>query len=368
MLIDNASLSSSLPLLRNGRATRHPAAPLTGFYLEGRGNHIALVSSNQFSETSCLIAAEEANDTAIAIPVEFADIVEKSASAPVKLKLTAKRAEIVIGTTKVRLQFQPGEVFPRLVMGKAGQTMKIAPTPLKKALDDTMPFAPTGHVKAALNGVLLIMQPDRITCVGTNGHTMAVSSAAVSVATADPIQRILPTACLRQLRKVLDMGEEVTITIAENAIEFKCGAAALIVKPIQEKYPDWKKLMTPQPLNTVTVAKASLASALSRAGVFADARTPCARFQIGQDGLLVTSASKASDIGEAADIVPIITDGPIHPKQFAANLVYMNAATAAITTAEIRLSYSDVDRTAVWFRKVGLNADDSVVIVNPMTL
>lgn len=368
MLIDNASLTNCLPLLRNGRSTRHQSAPLMGFLLEGKGNHISLVSSNLFSETSCLIEANDANDTAVAIPIEFADIIEKSAEAPVNLKLTTKRAELSIGATKVRLQIQPGDVFPRLVMGEIGATMKIAPTPLKKALDDTMSFAPTGHVKHALNGVLLILQSDRITCVATNGHTMAVSSAAVSTSLLEPIQRVLPTACLRQLRKVLEVADEVAITVAENAIEFKCGAASFAVKPIQERYPDWRKLMTPQPASSVQVDRANLASALARSAVFADIRAPSARFEISADGLHIISASKAKDLGEAQDVIPVKSDAAVNAKKFAANLVYMNAATAAISTSEIKLSYSDKDLTAVWFRKVGANADDSVVIVNPMTI
>lgn len=367
MLIDNVSLTHHLALLRGGRASRHSSMALTGFLLEGRGDHIALVSSNMFSETSCLIDAKDAGTTPVTLPIEFAEIVEKCANLPISLKIGPKRAELVIGNTKARLPVQPGDVFPRLVMGECRHTLKIASKGLKKALEETIPFAPNGHRLPSLNGVLLILQRDRIVCVATNGHVMSVSSAGANLDIADPIQRILPVLSLRQLLKVLDVSEEILITVSDNVIEFKCGQAEFKVKPIQERFPDWKRLMASLPSETVEIDKTALMAAISRSAVFADAKTPSAIFEFTRNGLQISSVAKTNDAGESADIVPFSSGGEIASKRFGANLVYMNAAVSAMGSHGIRMSYALQDGTALWFRKNN-NADDSLVIVTPMTI
>src|SRR5471032_1776545 len=117
MQIDNVSLNKSLPLLKAGRAARNAAGSTTSFLLEGKDDQITIFSSNQFSETSCVISAKNVKAAAVSIPPEFAEIAEKCPNDPIHLKLTDKRVEVSIGRTKAKLPLRPSAAFPRLEIG-----------------------------------------------------------------------------------------------------------------------------------------------------------------------------------------------------------------------------------------------------------
>jgi DNA polymerase-3 subunit beta len=361
MQIDNVSLHGFLPLLKSGRAARNAAGHPSGYLLESLGDRVAVVSSNEVSETSCFVSATEANGDTVSMPPQFAEIVEKCPNVPIQLKLTAKRADLSIGGTKAKLQLMSGDSYPRLVLGKVEHSWKIHSSSLKKALHETIQFAPSSDPRHCLNGVLLVVKTGSLVCVASNGQMMAVSTSAATIEVADAVERLLPVLAVRQLLKILDYAPEVDIVVAENAMLFKCATAELKIKPIQERFPNWKRIMSIRPANTVLMRQVDFQSALSRVGVFANQKFPVGTFDITAAGMQIASSTK--EFGESADVVPLIEPGPIPSKKFYGNLDFMKLAAGTIDTENIRLSYAEEDLSSVWFRKG--NADDCVVIVTP---
>jgi DNA polymerase III sliding clamp (beta) subunit (PCNA family) len=223
MRIDNQSLNTQLSIVKSGRAARSVAGATSGFLLEERDNHLALVSTNLVSETSCLVKAVDVKGACAYVPAELAEIVEKCSGDPVQLKLTATRAEVTIGGTKAKLPIQSGDVFPRLTLGQEKSKFSINSAALKNALFDTINFAPTNDPRTFLNGVLVVVRTGSVLCVATNGHMMSISTEAADVTVPAEIQRILPVAAVRQLLRILDIGAVTEVVDGDNAMLFKCG-------------------------------------------------------------------------------------------------------------------------------------------------
>ena len=361
MQIDNQSLAKSLPFLKAGRAARSAAGSTSNFLLEPTGNGLMLTCSNQVSETTCRVQATNVTKDAITLPPEFAEIVERGPDAPIVLKLTAKRMDVSIGKAKAKLPILPGDSFPRLEPGAAGDSFTMESASLRKALAETLAFAPTNDPRLFLNGVLLNLANNRVTCVATNGHIISVSLAPATMSSQTAIEKIIPVQAARQLAKVLENDKDVQITVSENALQFSCGNTALKVKPIQGAFPNWSKLLKAAPPKTFAFTRRALQEALERASIFADSKVPVAAFKAAGQAIDVCSASK--DSGESNDSIEI--DAPIdgQAKQFHARIDYVTLACSSLGSDRLRVSYFDEDLTPLWFRKA--DADDCVIIVTP---
>jgi DNA polymerase-3 subunit beta len=187
-----------------------------------------------------------------------------------------------------------------------------------------------------LNGVLLETVSDGTThvwrMVATDGHRLAVAKAI----TPEPCPElakgvIIPRKGLMEVKKIIDVHENVSIGIHKNMLVVKTDNTILKVNLVDGEYPDYKRVIPAEKGVSVILDKESFLHALRRMNVVSSER---------YSGVIITFAagkmtlnSTNLDVGEATEEIDISYTGEDMDVGF--NVNYVIDAISVISTDNI---------------------------------
>jgi DNA polymerase-3 subunit beta len=187
-----------------------------------------------------------------------------------------------------------------------------------------------------LNGVLLETVSDGTThvwrMVATDGHRLAVAKAI----TPEPCPElakgvIIPRKGLMEVKKIIDVHENVSIGIHKNMLVVKTDNTILKVNLVDGEYPDYKRVIPAEKGVSVILDKESFLHALRRMNVVSSER---------YSGVIITFAagkmtlnSTNLDVGEATEEIDINYTGEDMDVGF--NVNYVIDAISVISTDNI---------------------------------
>ena len=232
-------------------------------------------------------------------------------------------AEPSAGTVKVtaerfdsRIQTLPREDFPSMPDAAGEDTARLAAGRLAEMIARTQ-FAITGEdTRFFLNGALFLLSSSSMSLVATDGHRLALASAAGKGAEdgaggddGEPSRVILPRKTLSELARLLgeDGAEEVAYEQGENHLFFGVGARQLISRTIDAQFPAHERVLPKGNDKRIEFDRDRLVGTLKRVALLSNERSRAVKFQIDAGGVEISSSSP--DVGEASEILAVDYEG-----------------------------------------------------------
>ena len=332
-------------------------------------------SSVMFSATDLEVALIGSCAAEIATPGEMTlparrlyDIVKALSDGPVRLSSTAKDGKLDAGGYSARLQTLPREDFPVLSEPKPDAVTIALPKATFKGLIGRVAFAITHEdTRYFLHGSLLVLKDGRMALVSTDGHRLALASAACPEVPVDISNVIIPAKTLTEFDQLLseDSGGDTTIhyTRGDNHLFFQIGSHTLISRVIDANFPAYERVIPKGNDKRVEVNRAQLASAIKRVQLMSHERSHSVTFAF-KAGEVEMSA-RSAESGEATESIPV--EWTHEPVSVCFNASYVLDFLGAADTEQIAFELKDEITQAI-VRPVGETDYSYLYVLMPMRI
>ena len=164
-----------------------------------------------------------------------------------------------------------------------------------------------------LNGALLLMRPEGLTMVATDGHRLAfVQANSTQSGNVDQqFRALVPKKAMAELVKLSDDASSDGVAMFagdENHLFFQVGHRLLITRKLTGNFPDYERVLPKDHTLTATLQKDEIRSAIERVAQFADERSRAIRVQFLNGEVRVFSSSV--ETGESEESVSSEYQGP----------------------------------------------------------
>jgi DNA polymerase-3 subunit beta len=215
----------------------------------------------------------------------------------------------------------------------------------------------------SLNGAKMILRPQEILMVATDGHRLALVTHSAAVEGIETeIGALIPRKTLVEIQKLIgDQELFVEFGRDENHLFFKVGDKRLVSRVLAGQFPNYEMVIPRDNDKTVTAPAKSLADGIRRAAIMSDEKLRAIRLSLSA-GLMELTASSA-DAGEAKERVEVEYEAT--PLEIGFNPQYLIDFLGACGTDTVKLLLRDSE-TQGMLRPVDGPDLDYRYIVMPM--
>ncbi len=179
----------------------------------------------------------------------------------------------------------PKEDYPIIDQDTLGVKIKINSNILFKLIDKTKFAISNEETRYFLNGLYFNISSESnknmVTLVGTDGHRLAKFSYEVEENIDQISGVIIPKKTIYEISKLLsENNTEVEIYISSNKIVFILQNIIFISKLIDGSFPDYKRVIPKDNLNTLKIKRELLLSAVDRVSTIANEKSPVIKFKL----------------------------------------------------------------------------------------
>ena len=221
-----------------------------------------------------------------------------------------------------------------------------------------------------LNGALLLLKPDSITMVATDGHRLAhVETAQRLDGLKAEVRVLVPKKAMNELVKLLAEADEkagVEFARDDSHLFFQVGERLLISRLLTGQFPNYEAVLPRENNRVVVLDRDLVAAAVQRADIVADQRSHAVRMALESDKVEISAQSP--EYGEAHEelvLPPKAFSGD--PIQIGFNAQYLLDFFAAAAAGPISFEFKD-DQSAGQLRPLAEEDLSYRYVVMPMRL
>jgi len=343
---------------------RHTLPILSNVLLEQRGGLLYVTATdlemqitakselNVAGEQAITVGARKLQDLLRALPDESLLHVDPGAS-----RLTLKS-----GKSRFNLQTLPAADFPRIAMSaEQKQSIALAQRDLRRMLRLVEFAMAQQDIRYYLNGMLLVLEGDKLIAVATDGHRLSYACMVIGGAR-ERQEVILPRKTVQELSKLLSDSEEpINIDLLANQIRFRFGSIELISKVIDGKFPDYNRVIPTGYTRNCQLARIDLLQALQRAAILANEKFRGVRLVLADKSLKIVCTNSEQE--EAEEELETGYSG--EPLDIAFNINYVLDVLVNLADSDVTLSFGDGTSSALITVP---DRDDYKYVVMPMRI
>jgi DNA polymerase-3 subunit beta len=287
---------------------------LSNVLIEAAGDRVTLTATDLELGIRCSCPARVKKEGAGTVPArKLLDYVRLLPEGDVHMKFLENHwANITSGRSKTRIAGMSRESFPELPQ----MPPPIAEIPVKTLatmIARTAFAISMEESRFTLNGALLLMRPEGLTMVSTDGHRLAyVQAAAADSGTVDQqFRALIPKKAMAELIKLADESApegKAIFSGDDNHLFFQVGHRLLITRKLTGNFPDYERVLPKDHSLSAKLQKNEIKSAIERVAQFADERSRAIRVQFTVGEVRVFSSSV--EMGESEESVPSEYQGP----------------------------------------------------------
>jgi DNA polymerase-3 subunit beta len=287
---------------------------LSNVLLEASGDRITLTATELELGIRCSCPARVKKEGSGTVPAKkLLDYVRLLPEGDVNMKFLENHwANITAGRSRTRIAGMSRESFPELP--QMPEAMAEIPTKTLTSMIGRTSFAISmEESRFTLNGALLLMRPEGLTMVATDGHRLAFvqATAADSGHVDQQFRALVPKKAMAELVKLADDAGEAGKAIFagdDNHLYFQVGHRLLIARKLTGNFPDYERVLPKDHQLTAKLQKDEIRSAIERVAQFADERSRAIRVQFTSGEVRIFSSSV--EMGESEESVPSEYQGP----------------------------------------------------------
>src|SRR2546423_2802206 len=268
---------------------------LSNLLVEAKGSQLTITATDlELSiRTSC--EAKIKKEGAGTIPAKkLLELVRLLPEGEIKVRLLENHwVEIVSEKKKYKLVGMAKENFPTLpVMPHA--MVKISAPVLESLIAKTKFAISMEESRYTLNGGLLILKPDTLAMVATDGHRLALAETDQKLAGLNGEMKVLvPRKAMDEVEKLARAaGSDASIEFAkdESNLFFQVGHRLLISRILTGQFPNYEAVLPRDNNKNVVLERAELSDAVRRVSQLADQRSHAVKLAVSKEGMVFSES------------------------------------------------------------------------------
>jgi DNA polymerase-3 subunit beta len=339
---------------------------LANVLLEAKGDQVKFLATDLEVALRSACQASVAKSGSLTLPAKKLYEIVKSLP-DTEIRIAAEKGGVKVAADRFdsRMQTLPREDFPTLPEAGNLASESLSRSALKEMVAKTQ-FAITGEdTRYFLNGALLVLRPDSMSLVATDGHRLALVTTKREgkvKENSEESRPILPKKTLGELARLLAEGEgDVRFERGENHLFFDVGGRMLISRMIDGQFPAYERVIPKGNDKHIEFEHDRLTNAVKRVALLSNERSRAVKFQIEKGAVDVSSSSP--EFGEARETLPVEYSG--EAMQICFNAQYVLDFLAAVTTDVVALELKDEVSQAM-MAPVGAEGYDYTYVIMPM--
>jgi len=280
-------------------------------------------------EGSCTVPARKLYDYARLLPE--GDISIKS--------LENHWVAIRAGRSNTKMVGMARANFPQVPVFPTAGIVKLPAGSLRTMIAKTIFAISNEESRYTLNGALLVLKPESMTMVATDGHRLAhIQTEKPLPGFTGELRTLIPKKAMSELNLLLQENPE-TIEFArdESTLFFRIGDRLLTSRQLTGQFPNYEAVLPRDNSKVITIRSGEVAGAIQRVAQFADERSGAIKVRLEKNEMKISSSS--SETGESEDSIEVAYTGDLLTIGF--NSHYLLEFLKASDADEVMLELKD---------------------------
>lgn len=311
--------------LTQGVVERKTTIPiLSNLLLEFEGSSLRISATDLELGLRCGCAAKVKKDGAGTVPAKrLLEIIRSLPEAEVRLKILENHwIQLNCERSSFKLVGMARDNFP--VLPTVPKPLATIPAgALAELVQKTIFAISSEESRYTLNGALLLLKPESVSMVATDGHRLALVERDTKIpGLSNELRALVPKKAMGELLKLLTEAEEsgeVAFAKDESHLFFSVGDRVLISRMLTGQFPNYEAVLPRENNRVVELDRDFLTAAVRRVALLADERSRAIRVQVDKDKLEIFSSS--GEYGEAHETLDAVYAG--EPLQIGFNYQYL---------------------------------------------
>ena len=343
---------SKFELLRELTATqgvveRKTTIPILSNYLfEASGDKLSLTATDLDLSLRTSCNAKVKKEGACTIPArKLHDYVKLLPDADITIRLLENHwVSIRCGRSNTKMVGMAKSNFPGLPVFPSAGAIKIPAAVLRSMIAKTGFAIASEESRYTLNGALMVLKPESITMVATDGHRLAHIERAGEKfeGVSGEMKTLIPKKAMDELKSLLDShGESAAETIDfakdESTLFFRVGPRLLTSRQLTGQFPNYEAVLPKDISKSIALHGEELGAAIARVAQFADERSRAVKLRLEKGELKISASS--TETGDSEDSIEVAYDG--EPIQIGFNAQYLIDFIKATGSCDVKLELKD---------------------------
>ena len=191
----------------------------------------------------------------------------------------------------------PPEEFPEIPDFPTEATISLPADIFQRLVNRSAFAAAREKMRYALNGVLFLLDGDRLQLVGTDGRRLAHAMATVENPDGATINAIVPTKGINQMARIIAGDELIDLSMKDNQLAARTGNAVVVSRLVEGTFPKFEEVIPVNCERKAVFNREELISAVRQARLLTNKESQSVRF-VFEEGRLSLNA-RAAEVGEA---------------------------------------------------------------------
>jgi DNA polymerase III subunit beta len=246
--------------------------------------------------------------------------------------------QIRSGRSHTKMTGLSSDSFPSLPLFPSESAIRLESAIMRNLIAKTMFAISAEESRYILNGALLLLKPQAITMVATDGHRLAHAEQSKSQCTKEA-RLLVPKKALIQLNALLNSSTAEHILFAQDAssLFFAVGNRLLTSRQLAGNFPNYEAVMPREHKGEAVISKDELFTAIQRVSQFSDEHSNSVRMRLSNKELTISSSN--AETGESEDVVESSYAG--EPAVVAFNSRYLLEFLKAVESSRVRFEFKD---------------------------
>jgi DNA polymerase-3 subunit beta len=340
---------SKLELLRELTATqgvveRKTTIPILSNYLfEAAGDKLSLTATDLDLSLRTSCNAKVKKEGSCTIPArKLHDYVKLLPDADITIKLLENHwVSIRCGRSNTKMVGMAKSNFPSLPVFPTAGIMKIPAQVLRSMIAKTGFAIASEESRYTLNGALMVLKPESITMVATDGHRLAhiERGGEKFEGITGELKTLVPKKAMDELKSLLDSTDAESIEFAkdDSTLFFRIGLRLLTSRQLTGQFPNYEAVLPKDNNKSILLHGGDFGAAISRVAQFADERSRAVRLKLDKGELKLSASS--TETGESEDSLEIDYNGD--PLTIGFNAQYVLEFLKAAGAGDVKLELKD---------------------------
>jgi DNA polymerase III subunit beta len=285
---------------------------LSNLLVEAEGSNLKISATDLELGVRCVCPAKVKKDGVGTIPAKrLLEIVRSLPDAEIKFKVLENHwVQVTCERSSFKLVGMSKESFP--VLPSVPKALAAIPAPVfSNLIHKTIFSISSEESRYTLNGALLMLKPESVAMVATDGHRLAMIEREFKIAgLSNELRVLIPKKAMSELLKFLAESDEaalVELSKDESHLFFSVGGRILISRMLTGQFPNYEAVLPRDNKRVVELDKDLVTAAIRRVALLADERSRAIRIQVEKDKLEVYSSS--GEYGEAHETLDAKFEG-----------------------------------------------------------
>ena len=316
---------------------------LSNYLLEAAADKLALTATDLDLSLRTSCNAKVKKEGACTIPArKLYDYVKLLPEADITVKLLENHwVSIRCGRSNTKMVGMARSNFPSLPTFPSAGAIKIPAQVLRGMIAKTGFAIASEESRYTLNGALMVLKPESITMVATDGHRLSHIERCGEKfeGVSGELKTLVPKKAMDELKSLLDSSNAETMEFAkdESTLYFRVGTRLLTSRQLTGQFPNYEAVLPKDNHKSITLQGEELSAAISRVAQFADERSRAVRLRL-EKGELKLSAS-STETGESEDSLETDYHGETLTIGF--NAQYILDFLKAVGAGDVKLELKD---------------------------